>query len=227
MSEATRLPSPTPSPSTVKSAPPHKKIKIDDGSTTTTSTLGSNGIDGPTNKAPHQKQKPRKESSKKKGKAPKPGGHEEVTEFEVVDLLGRERVTQLESEGKDRIAKFGKFEEVEVDVEMLGAHGSLDPFFCVCKKECHAETIYILLGDGLAVTKDRDWVVVVPFCLPGERVVAKVYNNARLYSNADLVRVVRKSEERDEARVKCKYFGTCSGCQAGLWVLSCLCQLGC
>jgi tRNA (uracil-5-)-methyltransferase len=44
-------------------------------------------------------------------------------------------------------------------------------------------------------------------------VVAKVYNNARLHSNADLVRVVRKSDERDESRVKCKYFGKCSGCQ--------------
>jgi hypothetical protein len=113
MSEATR-----------RASPPLKRIKVemeDDGTSAVTA--------GP-KPAPARQPKPKRENGKKKGKAPKPGGHEEVIEFEIVDLLGEDRVAQLKSEGKDRIAKFGKFEEVELEVEMLGAHGVPVPLLC-------------------------------------------------------------------------------------------------
>ena len=58
------------------------------------------------------------------------------------------------------------------------------------------------------------WVVVVPLSLPGEVVKARVYRHARLHSYADLVGIEEPNPEmRDMSRVKCQYFGKCSGCQ--------------
>ncbi|KAF8261736.1 S-adenosyl-L-methionine-dependent methyltransferase, partial [Lactarius quietus] len=58
------------------------------------------------------------------------------------------------------------------------------------------------------------WVVVVPFVLPGEVVRARVYRHAKMHSFADLIGIeVPSTELRDMSRVKCKYFGTCAGCQ--------------
>ncbi len=55
------------------------------------------------------------------------------------------------------------------------------------------------------------WVVMVPFALPEERVVARVWRNHKTYSNADLVRVLRASPHRGVPR--CDLFGQCGGCQ--------------
>ena len=66
------------------------------------------------------------------------------------------------------------------------------------------------MGKGLARTSDG-WVVFVPFCLPGERVVARIYRNDKNFSEADLIKVIRPSPERVEPR--CKLFGECGGCQ--------------
>ena len=55
------------------------------------------------------------------------------------------------------------------------------------------------------------WVVFVPFCLPGERVRARVFRNEKNCSHADLVEVLDASPDRREAR--CQLFGTCGGCQ--------------
>lgn len=65
------------------------------------------------------------------------------------------------------------------------------------------------LGDG--VGRDGSWVVFVPFCLPGERVVARIYRNEKNCSHADLVEVLRRSPDRVEPG--CKLFGVCGGCQ--------------
>ena len=66
------------------------------------------------------------------------------------------------------------------------------------------------MGKGLARTVDG-WVVFVPFCLPGERVIARIYRNDKNFSEADLIKVIRPSPERVEPR--CKLFGECGGCQ--------------
>lgn len=65
------------------------------------------------------------------------------------------------------------------------------------------------LGDGLG--RVDGWVVMVPFSLPGERVLARVWHNAASFSRADFVRVLRACPERVEPR--CPLFGTCGGCQ--------------
>jgi 23S rRNA (uracil1939-C5)-methyltransferase/tRNA (uracil-5-)-methyltransferase len=56
-----------------------------------------------------------------------------------------------------------------------------------------------------------DWVVMVPFTLPGERVRARVYRNHRNYSEADLAEVLVPSPDR--VSPPCPLFGACGGCQ--------------
>jgi 23S rRNA (uracil1939-C5)-methyltransferase/tRNA (uracil-5-)-methyltransferase len=65
------------------------------------------------------------------------------------------------------------------------------------------------LGSGLA--RVNDWVVFVPFALPGEKVRVRVYRNHKNYSDADLVEVIEPSADRIEPF--CPLFGQCGGCQ--------------
>ncbi|KAI1760606.1 S-adenosyl-L-methionine-dependent methyltransferase [Hypoxylon sp. FL1150] len=70
-------------------------------------------------------------------------------------------------------------------------------------------------GEGLALRKGSKRVYVVPFAVPGDTVKAKVYRHLRdeNYTVADFVSVVTPSPSRDDSRIQCKYFATCSGCQ--------------
>ncbi|TLD70167.1 class I SAM-dependent RNA methyltransferase [Phragmitibacter flavus] len=65
------------------------------------------------------------------------------------------------------------------------------------------------LAQGIA--RVNGWVVMVPFALPGERVLARIYRNHKNYSDADLIRVINPSPDRIDPR--CPLFGTCGGCQ--------------
>jgi tRNA/tmRNA/rRNA uracil-C5-methylase (TrmA/RlmC/RlmD family) len=60
-------------------------------------------------------------------------------------------------------------------------------------------------------TKVENWVVMVPFALPGERVRARVFRNHKNFSEADFVAVLRPSPHRVTPR--CPLFGRCGGCQ--------------
>ena len=66
------------------------------------------------------------------------------------------------------------------------------------------------MGHGLARTNDN-WVVLVPYCLPGETVKARVYRNHQNFSEADLLEVKTPSPHR--VNPQCKLFGSCGGCQ--------------
>ncbi len=55
------------------------------------------------------------------------------------------------------------------------------------------------------------WVIMVPFCLPGERVRARIFRNHKNYSEADLVSVLTPSPHR--IAPPCPLFGRCGGCQ--------------
>lgn len=85
-----------------------------------------------------------------------------------------------------RAEPYAYHEEVELEIEDLGN-----------------------LGHG--VGRDGDWVVLVPYALPGERVVARIWRNKSRYSEGDLARIVRASPERVEPG--CALFGECGGCQ--------------
>ena len=68
-----------------------------------------------------------------------------------------------------------------------------------------------LTNEGVGLGRVDEWVVFVPFALPGERVKAKVFRNHKNYSEADLVEVVERSPHRIEP--VCPLFGQCGGCQ--------------
>lgn len=64
---------------------------------------------------------------------------------------------------------------------------------------------------GIGLGRIDNWVVMVPFALPGEFVRAKVYRNFKNYSDADLVEVIEASPHR--VSPKCDLFDICGGCQ--------------
>jgi tRNA (uracil-5-)-methyltransferase len=70
-------------------------------------------------------------------------------------------------------------------------------------------------GDGLAQAPNSKQIYIVPFTAPGDTVRIKVIKHftRERYSLADFVKVVQPSPLRDDSRIFCKYFSTCSGCQ--------------
>lgn len=58
---------------------------------------------------------------------------------------------------------------------------------------------------------DKSWVVFVPHTLPGEKVIARIYRNDKSHSQADLLKIIDPSPDRQEP--KCELFGRCGGCQ--------------
>ncbi|XWW97779.1 hypothetical protein V2A60_005766 [Cordyceps javanica] len=70
-------------------------------------------------------------------------------------------------------------------------------------------------GDGLGMVAGSDQVYVVPFTVPGDTARVKVIRHVRGegHSHADFLSVVAPSPLRDDARVRCRYFARCGGCQ--------------
>ena len=71
--------------------------------------------------------------------------------------------------------------------------------------------IVSLTNLGMGIGKVGDWVVMVPYAIPGETVVARIFRNHKNYSEADLLRIVNPSPERQEP--SCCYYSKCGGCQ--------------
>ncbi len=65
------------------------------------------------------------------------------------------------------------------------------------------------LGEGRG--RVVGWVVMIPFALPGERVLARIWHNAKNFSRGDLVKILRPSSER--VVPECPLFERCGGCQ--------------
>ncbi|KAA8652501.1 hypothetical protein EYZ11_007683 [Aspergillus tanneri] len=70
-------------------------------------------------------------------------------------------------------------------------------------------------GDGLALSENADHVYVVPFTVPGDRVLVKVVRHfpSLSYSVTDFIKAVTPGPKRNDALIGCQYFGKCSGCQ--------------
>ncbi|KAK4228312.1 hypothetical protein QBC38DRAFT_389012 [Podospora fimiseda] len=135
----------------------------------------------------------------KRGRKVKPAGDgspEEVLQFDVQELIAKFAAATEGEETKEKkeeqLPEQGSIVELEV-VELSST------------------------GDGLATLKGAEskHIYAVPFSVPGDVVKAKVYrhNLDKGYSTADFIGVVTPSEIRDDKRIQCKYFGTCSGCQ--------------
>lgn len=77
-------------------------------------------------------------------------------------------------------------------------------------------------GDGLAVhTNHPGHTFIVPFSLPGDVVLAKPVRHVHPLADheppshtvCDLLSIESPSADRDDARIGCRYFASCSGCQ--------------
>ena len=67
------------------------------------------------------------------------------------------------------------------------------------------------LGQGVGRYGEDNWVVFVPFAIPGEKVRVRIFRNMPNFSDADLVEILEPSPSRIEP--KCPLFGECGGCQ--------------
>lgn len=72
-------------------------------------------------------------------------------------------------------------------------------------------TIENLSNQGHGVGRIDNWVVFVPYTLPGERVKARIYRNEKNCSHADLVEVLEAAPQR--VKPLCPVYGYCGGCQ--------------
>lgn len=70
-------------------------------------------------------------------------------------------------------------------------------------------------GDGLALSENGDHVYIVPFTVPGDKVLAKVVRHVQALSHSvtDFLKVIEPGPQRRDEAIGCKYFGKCSGCQ--------------
>lgn len=91
------------------------------------------------------------------------------------------------------------------------AKGPLPPHFEV---ELEIEELSST-GDGLAYSAEHDLVFVVPFSIPGDRILARKYPQIEqeIFTMTDFVQLIRPSPQREGVTPGCQYFGTCSGCQ--------------
>jgi tRNA/tmRNA/rRNA uracil-C5-methylase (TrmA/RlmC/RlmD family) len=71
--------------------------------------------------------------------------------------------------------------------------------------------IHDLAFGGEGVGRWQNFVVFVPFVLPGEEVEVELTDVKKQFGRARLLTVLRPSPERITAR--CRYFGECGGCQ--------------
>lgn len=72
-------------------------------------------------------------------------------------------------------------------------------------------TIHNLGNNGEGVGKYENFTLFVSGALPGERVVAEVFEKHKSYGRARLLKVVNSAVDRVEA--PCPLFGKCGGCQ--------------
>lgn len=143
-----------------------------------------------------KKQRPRKLAKVKPNTFLPEGSNEEILAIEVADLLSKaaqpdangSSETPGEHSESQRSAEIGQ--EIELDIVALSS-----------------------TGDGLAYNETKTHIFVVPFSVPGDRVLAKPWTWLGKYTNADFIKVVRPASSRDGVTPPCPYFARCSGCQ--------------
>lgn len=72
-------------------------------------------------------------------------------------------------------------------------------------------TVQALTNEGRGIGRVNNWIIMVPFVIPGEKVRVRIFRNHKNYSEADLVEILEDSPQRIQA--KCPLFGRCGGCQ--------------
>ena len=119
---------------------------------------------------------------------------------------------------------FSYRQEVDIQIETLTNRGlglgrfALSPEqirnmeeFNVHREKTKANLDETLDHSTLSGKTNKQWVIMVPGVVPGERVCVRVFRNFPSYSEADLVRVLEASEDR--VSPVCPLAQDCGGCQ--------------
>ncbi|KAI6244571.1 tRNA (uracil(54)-C(5))-methyltransferase [Erysiphe necator] len=145
------------------------------------------------------------------------GGFEDILLHDVIDLLKKIRTENDTNQS-----------EIPENTNDAVQKDNIDLIDCSLPKiftEIQLEVKEISsTGDGLAIDTEhkqqkQQRIYVVPFSTPGDIVKAKVIKHHdnqvdnNNYTTADLISVIKAGPLRDDTRIKCKYFATCSGCQ--------------
>ncbi|EFP88383.2 uncharacterized protein PGTG_14467 [Puccinia graminis f. sp. tritici CRL 75-36-700-3] len=162
------------------------------------------------NGQPNQ-QKPKNQAKKppklKKGKKNNKADQNPLTiseqslELSIKDLMGAETYETLlvKQKSNDKDAQppwkesgwdLEKGKEIEVEISALSS-----------------------FGDGIAISPQKNWALIIPFCVPGDVVRSRIFRHNSTHSIGDLISVLKPGELRNDSLVRCKYFGKCSGCQ--------------
>ncbi|SCZ88347.1 BZ3500_MvSof-1268-A1-R1_Chr2-1g04351 [Microbotryum saponariae] len=227
--------------SNVESVQANKKIKMDEAGTqngssapkATTAAQLPPQTPAPGGGGAAARKSNKNKQGKKKIKAVKPGGAEEVGAFDVVEFLGPERVEALEEEAERSGVRDWSRKEAEKEWG-FGAEGK-SVQVRVVGLNAHGDGLAKLIPSG---STEPTRLVTIPFAIPGELVNIKVTRHEPdlLLSHSDLIDIIEPSEKREAEivelpgkgeptlalqqarkkfgnRVQCQYFGTCSGCQ--------------
>lgn len=164
----------------------------------TTSNGNENGNESNQQKRPAKRQNPGnnrawKQKKTKREKNITEGSIEEVLKYDIEALLASRKSqsdAEVDANAEDDVPEL--YAETEVEVLSLSS-----------------------TGDGLAMRAGSDQVYIVPFTVPGDIARIKIYRHVRdeKQSFADFVSIVKPSPLRDDARIQCKYFASCGGCQ--------------
>lgn len=171
------------------------------GSPTATATTGGNEFKKPTleKKTKMEKQKKKRKYKAKDIDQTSPMG---ILQFEIKHILEEHNLTE---------------EQIVNDINKLLNTPDLAPTY-----HRGVENVPILRissnGDGLAliphpVVPEHKQIVIIPFAIPGDICNIRVFKTHPNYVEADLLKIVTPSYERDDSLIKCRYFGKCSGCQ--------------
>lgn len=133
--------------------------------------------------------------SKKELNKNKSSGFDEVLQVDIDHLIGRNKPeAQPESEEATGtpVSLPERFSEIEVQIAELSS-----------------------TGDGLALSENGDHVYVVPFTVPGDKVLVKIVRQhpELSYTLTDFIKVIEAGPKRNDSLIGCKYFAECSGCQ--------------
>src|ERR1051325_6770136 len=71
--------------------------------------------------------------------------------------------------------------------------------------------IHDIAFGGEGVARVNDFVIFIPFVLPGEEVEIEMTELKKKFGRARLVRILKPAPDRTAPR--CRYFGECGGCQ--------------
>ncbi|KAI1636202.1 S-adenosyl-L-methionine-dependent methyltransferase [Biscogniauxia mediterranea] len=136
--------------------------------------------------------------ARKRERDMKNGSHEEVLGLDVQELH----------------ASLNRSEDTTTDGDDSNAANAVEEVLPEQGSEIEVEVVELSsTGDGLALQKGSKRIYVVPFAVPGDIVKVKAYRHLPQYTVTDFISVLRPSPSRDDSRIQCKYFATCSGCQ--------------